>query len=98
MSLQTALPVLGTVLGAVQGNKEAKSAKRAAAAQEEAANKTAAAAEADISKRSARQPDIASISDKNRIGMAEGGSTLLTGSMGVPSSSLRVMQKSLLGQ
>lgn len=98
MSFQAALPIVSTVFGMAQGQKEAKATKKTAAAQEAAASKTAAAAEADISKRSARQPDIASISDKNKIGTAEGGSTLLTGSMGVPSSSLRVMQKSLLGQ
>jgi multidrug efflux pump subunit AcrA (membrane-fusion protein) len=98
MSLQTALAAAGPIMGFIQGNKQAKSAKKAAQAQEAAAQKTAAAAEADLSKRNARAPDIASISDKNKIGQAEGGQTLLTGSMGVPSSSLRVMQKSLLGQ
>ncbi len=98
MSLQQALPIFSTAFGVMQGQKEAKTAKRTAAAQEEAASKTAAAAEADLNKRNARKPDIAAISDKNALGMAEGGRTLLTGSTGVPSGSLRVMQKSLLGQ
>ncbi len=101
MSLQQAVGLLtggAALAGIVQGNKEAKNAKKAAQAQQEAASKTAAAAEADISKRSARQPDIAAIASKNAIGQAEGGRTLLTGSAGVESSALRVMQKSLLGQ
>lgn len=98
MSVQEAIAGAGVLQSLVQGNKESKAAKSAANAQLEAANKTAAAAEADISKKTARSPDIAAISDKNKLGMAEGGQTMLTGSLGVPSSSLRIMQKSLLGQ
>lgn len=98
MSLPQALAAVSTVASAVQGNKQAKQAKKATQAQEREASRTAAAAEADISRREARTPDIAAISDRNRIGATEGGQTLLTGSTGVPSSSLLLAQKSLLGQ
>jgi len=92
------LAPITAILGLAQSVKEDKSVKRAAQAQEEAARKTASAAEADMSRRNARKPDSAAIADRNRIGEGASGGTLLTGPSGVANSSLRVLQKSLLGQ
>lgn len=100
-----ALGPIGAVLGGLstgasilQGNAAAKSAKKTAAANEAAAAAANKAAQDDINRRNARQPDVAALRSANSIGQAEGGQTLLTGAMGVAPGSLRLAQKTLLGQ
>lgn len=100
-------PVSATIAGGAllsagvsytQGQKQEKQAERAAAQAQQNAEKQATAADRDMNRRNAKQPNLAALYSANKQS-AQGGAagTSLTGPTGVDPASLMLGRNTILG-
>lgn len=92
--------VIGSVVSAgasyIQGQKQESAAKKANAQAAEQAQKQATMAEQATNKANAKSPNVKVLDNANAQG-AGGGSTMLTGPMGIDPTSLTLGKQTLLG-
>lgn len=90
--------ILGAVTSGIQGQQQAKQAKKASAQAQQNADRLYAQQDQENNRRNARGPDVNALFAQNELEGQQGASgTMLTGPMGVDPNSLMLGKNTLLG-
>lgn len=90
--------LVGSLVSGIQGNQQAKAAKKSANQQAVAADKLYKQQEEQNNRANARGPDVNALFAQNQVEGQQGASgTMLTGPMGVDPNSLALGKNTLLG-